>query len=126
MPPEHVAIIGASGDRSKYGNKAVRAFTERGDVVYPVHPSESEIEDLQAFKSVLDIPHDLDRVSLYVPPHIGLKVIEEIAQKGAKQVYLNPGAESMELLEKAQELQVPVIVACSIMDIGMRPGQFGA
>ena len=124
MAGEKVAIIGASNNRSKYGNKAVRAYRDDGDIVFPVHLRETEIEGLQAYRSVLDIPDTLDRISIYLPPGIGLQVIEEVAKKGADQVFLNPGAESPELLEKARELGVPVIVACSIVDIGKSPGQY--
>ena len=124
MAGERVAIIGASNDRSKYGNKAVRAYRDGGDIVFPVHPSEPEIEGLQAYTSVLDIPGKLDRISIYLPPQVGLTVLDEVAQKGADQVFVNPGAESPELLEKAHELGITVMVACSIVDIGKSPAHY--
>jgi len=51
-----VAVIGASNDRNKYGNKALRAFVQHGYTVYPVNPNETEIEGLPAFKTISDIP----------------------------------------------------------------------
>ena len=63
-----IAIVGACNDRKRFGNKAVRAFVEQGWKVYPVHPTETEIEGLPAFKSVLDIPGPVDAASLYIPP----------------------------------------------------------
>ncbi len=65
-----VAIVGASRDRDKFGNKAVRAFARRGFRVVPVHPTETEIEGHRAYRSVLDIPGRVDMVSLYVPPRL--------------------------------------------------------
>ena len=56
-----IAVIGASGDRSKYGNKAVRAYLKRGWTVYPVNSRESVIEDQRAFRSILDVPSPVDR-----------------------------------------------------------------
>jgi predicted CoA-binding protein len=121
MEKMSVAVIGASNDRSKYGNKAVRAYLRMGYKVYPVNPNEGTIEGLKAYGSILDIPEEVDRATLYVPPRVGMKVIEEIAKKGVKELYFNPGAESDELLEKARRLQLNPILACSILDIGLNP-----
>lgn len=116
-----IAIIGASNNRNKFGNKAVRAYLKKGYKVYPVHPLLETVEGLKAYKSVLDIPEDVDIASFYVPSSVGLKVIEEIAKKGIKEIYLNPGAESEELVKKAKNLGINVIQTCSILAIGMRP-----
>ncbi len=121
-----VAVIGASLDRSKYGNKAVRAFVDQGWEVFPVHPKLAEIEGLRAFPDLASIPESrLDRVSLYVPPEIGVKILEQIAQKEVGEVWLNPGAESPALLERAEALGLDVVQACSILAIGEHPGDYG-
>lgn len=117
-----VAIIGASTNRRKFGNKAVRAFAAKGFQVFPVHPSAVEIEGHPAYRSILDIHEpQLDRASLYVPPEVGITLLDEIAQKGVNELWINPGAESDELLEKAERLGINIILACSIVGIGMSP-----
>ncbi|RPJ45261.1 MAG: CoA-binding protein [Candidatus Latescibacterota bacterium] len=116
-----IAIIGASTNRDKFGNKAVRAYVKQGYTVYPVTPSADEVEGLKAYKSIRDIPGEVELASLYVPPPVGLKVLGEIAEKKVREVYVNPGAESDELIEKARELGLRAIVACSILAIGMTP-----
>lgn len=116
-----VAVIGASKDRSKYGNKAVRAYLLNDFKVYPVNPKEETIEGLKAYRSILEIPEEVDRATLYVPPNVGLKVIEEIAEKGVKELYFNPGSESDELVEKARKLGLNPILACSILAVGLDP-----
>ena len=116
-----VAVIGASNNRAKYGNKAVRAYSLIGFKVYPVNPKEKTIEGLKAYKSILDIQEEIDRATLYVPPKVGLKVIEEIAKKGVKELYVNPGAESDELVDKATKLGLNPILACSILAVGLDP-----
>lgn len=118
-----VAIIGASNDRRKYGNKAVRAFRQQGFTVYPVNPKEAEVEGLPAFKSVLDLPVRPQRVSVYLPPPVLLKVLPEIAAKGCDELWLNPGTESDEVLEAAERLGLNVIQACSIVAVGLSPEQ---
>jgi predicted CoA-binding protein len=119
-----IAIIGASNNRHKYGNRAVRAFARLGHQVYPVHPSASVIEGHRSYRSVLDVPEEhLDRISIYLPPEVGMTVIDEVARKGAREVWLNPGAESPELIAHARELGLNVIVACSIVGAGGDPYQ---
>jgi len=111
-----VAIIGASADRSKFSNKSIHAHLRAGYDVYPVNSKEETIEGLKCHKSVLDIPVALDRISLYLPPIVGIKVLDEIAKKGCKELWVNPGAESAELMQKAEELNLITIYACSYMD----------
>jgi predicted CoA-binding protein len=123
MTKPTIAIIGASADPNKFGNKAVRAYSRRGYRVFPVHPAAQMIEGLPVFHSILEVPVEkVDRVSLYLPPQIGLQVIEEIAQKAVGEVWLNPGAESPTLIARGQELGLNMIVGCSIVDIGVDPG----
>src|SRR3954466_3446151 len=116
-----VAVIGASNDRNKFGNRAVRAFRQQGYTVVPINPNEPEVEGLKTYGSVLDVPGPIDMASFYVPPHVGEQVIGEIAQKGIAEVWLNPGAESDELVARARALQIQPIVACSIVAIGENP-----
>ncbi len=121
-----VAIIGASTDRSKFGNKSVRAHLAQGYEVFPINPKGGEIEGLQVFTNIGDVPVErLDRVSLYVPPNIGLSLIEAIASKGCEELWLNPGSESEELAAKARKLGLEPIIACSIVDVGASPYGMG-
>jgi predicted CoA-binding protein len=116
-----VAVIGASNNRNKFGNKAVRAFLLEGYVVVPIHPREAAIEGLTAYRSVLDVPGPIDMATFYVPPEIGETVIEDVARKGIPEVWLNPGAESDALIAKARRLSIRPIVACSIVGVGQNP-----
>jgi uncharacterized protein len=119
--PKVVAVIGASSNRNKFGNRALRAFRRQGYTVIPINPNEVQVEGLKTYASVLDVPGPIDMASLYVPPDIGEQVIAEIAQKGIAEVWLNPGAESDELIARARALQIQPIVACSIVAIGANP-----
>jgi len=119
-----VAVIGASNDRRKFGNRAVRAFVQAGHTVVPINPHESTVEGLQAYPSVLDVPFAIDMATFYVQPGIGEQVIEEVARKEIPEVWLNPGADSDALVARARRLSITPIVACSIVAIGRNPYAF--
>lgn len=116
-----VAVIGASNDRRKFGNRAVRAYQQQGHTVVPINPHETEVEGLKAYASILDVPGTVDMASFYVQPEIGEQVIADVAAKGVREVWLNPGADSDELIARTKSLGIQPIVACSIVAIGQNP-----
>jgi hypothetical protein len=116
-----VAVIGASSNRRKFGNRAVRAFSQQGYTVIPINPHETQVEGLKAYASVLDVPGPIDMASVYLQPEAGLRVMDEIARKKIPEVWLNPGADADEVVARARALDLRPIVACSIMAIGEHP-----
>ena len=118
-----IAIIGASSDPKKFGNKAVRAFVRQGWTVYPVNPRESHIEGMPAFKSIAEVPGRPDLVSVYLPPPVLLKELPAIAARGCDELWLNPGTASAEVLAAAEQLGLKVIQACSILGVGLSPDE---
>ncbi len=123
-----VAIVGASADRNKFGNKSVRAHHDQGYTVYPINPKCEEIEGLTAYATLdsTGIEGGFDRVSLYLPPTVGIKLLESIAAVGCGELWLNPGTESAELIEKAEALGIKTIIGCSIVDLGVSPADYPA
>lgn len=116
--PKTVAVIGASADPSKFGNKSVRAHLRAGYTVFPVHPREKIIEGLKVYPSLREVPEPLDRVTVYIPPGALLLILEDIARKNPRELFLNPGTDSPEVVAKARSLGLNPIQACSIVDVG--------
>lgn len=119
-----IAIVGASTDRAKFGNKAVRAYQRQGYQVFPIHPRAEAIESIPAFSSVRDLPVDqLDRVSVYLPTEVALSVLDDLTSKTIGEVHFNPGADDPRVLAKARELGLNVVTGCSILAVGVHPGE---
>ncbi|MBX7105008.1 MAG: CoA-binding protein [Gemmataceae bacterium] len=122
MTPRSITVVGASADRSKFGNKCVRAYHKAGWQVFPVHPSATEIEELPVSASVRDLPDEaLERVSLYLSANAAMGVLEDLAGRPVGELWLNPGADDARVVARARSLGMPVVCACSIVDIGVMP-----
>jgi len=120
-----IAVLGASHDRRKYGNKCVRAYAHAGYRVFPIHPTETEVEGFPAFAKLAEIAEPLDRISVYLPPPITLSMLPDIAAKGAGEVWFNPGSADARVLEEARRRGLSIRPGCSIVDIGLSPAMFG-
>ena len=119
-----VAVVGASSDRRKYGNKALRAWRAQGHTVVPINPNAETVEGERAYATVLDYPGPIDEATLYVPVDVGVHVLDDIARKGIRNVWLNPGADDPSVVARAKALGLNAIVACSIIGVGESPGAY--
>lgn len=116
-----IAIIGASNNHQKFGNKAVRAYLKRGWKVFPVNLTEDKIEGLDVYRNIKDIKDEVERISIYLPPEKTLNVLKDISIKNPKEIYFNPGSENDEVLNESNKLGLNTVAACSIVDIGEQP-----
>jgi predicted CoA-binding protein len=119
-----VAIVGASSSRSKFGNKALRAFQAQGYRVIPINPNEPEVEGIPTYASVLDVPDAIDMATVYVQPDITLRLLDEFQRKRIPEIWINPGAEDDEVMAEARRRRLNAIFACSIVGIGRSPSEF--
>ncbi len=103
------AVVGASSDRDKYGNKVLRAYQQQGQEVYPINPRGGVIEGLKAYPNLAAVPVRVRGISIITPPQITERVVEEAAAAGAEFVWMQPGAESPEAIRKAASLGLKVI-----------------
>jgi len=116
------AVVGASTDRSKYGNKVLRCYQQHGREVYPVNPTASEVEGLQAYPELGGLPLPVPSVSIITPPLITERVVEAAAGAGVKRVWMQPGSESPEAVARAEALGLEVIAGgpCLLVAMGYR------
>lgn len=119
-----VAVVGASNNRRKYGNKALRAFRHRGYTVIPINPNEQAVEGIRAYASVLDAPGVIELATVYVRPAVGEPLMAELAARGIQEVWLNPGADDAAVVARARAVGIEPTLACSIRGIGEDPGEY--
>jgi len=119
-----VAVVGASSDRRKYGNKALRAYRDEGYTVIPINPNEHEVEGMPTYASVLDVPGPIDMATVYVQPAVLAGLLDQFVKKAIPEIWINPGAESDEVMAEAKRRRLNVIYACSIIGVGRSPSEF--
>lgn len=89
--PKTIALIGASEDKLKSGGMFLESFIRCGlkSKLFLVNPKGGEIRSLKVYRSVLDIPEEVDLAISAIPAHATLKAIEECSKKGVKFVIVH-------------------------------------
>uniref|UniRef100_A0A7S3PE52 CoA-binding domain-containing protein n=1 Tax=Aplanochytrium stocchinoi TaxID=215587 RepID=A0A7S3PE52_9STRA len=117
------AVVGASSDRNKFGNKCLRKYMEKGLEVVPIHPKETTVEGL-AVKQLKDLENPANiGVSIVTPPSVTVKVIEEAKSLGFTHLWLQPGAESTEVVQKANDLGSKLIFGGPCIIVSLDRGE---
>ena len=114
------AVVGASSNRSKYGNKVLRCYLQRDKKVYPVNPREIVIEGLRAVHSVSELPDEVKSISIITPPFITEKIVEDAIKKGIKNIWMQPGAESDTAIQRCRMNKINIIAKgpCILVAMG--------
>ena len=114
------AVVGASSDRNKYGNKVLRCYLQNHKTVYPVNPHESTIEGLLCIKQLSDLPDSVKSISIVTPPNITEQIIEQAVAKKIKNVWMQPGAQSAAAIMNCERHNINVIAGgpCILVTLG--------
>ncbi len=106
---EAYAVVGASRDRGKYGNRVLRCYRQHGRTVYPVNPNAAQVEGLESYPDLASLPGPVHGVSVITPPDVTERIVEDLKASGAAWVWMQPGAESPRAVARARELGLGVI-----------------
>lgn len=114
------AVVGASANREKYGNKVLRAYLQNGLEAIPVNPAGGEIEGLETYSDLASIPGQIDGVSVITPPAVTEKVVEQAIERGIDHVWMQPGAESDAAIDRAEAAGINVIAGGPCLLVSLR------
>ncbi len=117
------AVVGASNDMAKYGNRIYLKLKEAGYTVFPVNRREQLIEGDTAYTSLTDLPEPPAVINMVVPPPEAPAVVEQARAAGAQAIWFQPGAESPVAAQWAQDHGLDVIEACILVQLALRPRQ---
>jgi uncharacterized protein len=103
------AVVGASEDRKKFGNRVFQSMKEREFIVYPVNPKRAAVEGSKCFSTVNDLPDEVKSVITVVPPKVTEEVLVDCIRKGISSVWMQPGSESKDAIELAGKYGISVV-----------------
>jgi len=109
------ALIGASNNKEKYGNKVFRDLLGSMFNIIPINPKSKEIEGEKSYPSILDTKDSIDVAITIIPPSATEKTISDIAKKGINKVWMQPGSESKKAIELCKKHNINVISDKCIM-----------
>ena len=92
-----IALVGASNDPKKYGNKILLDLVSKGYNVAPVNSKEKTIAGIKSYKNVLDLKESPSIINFVVPPEIGFEITKELVENNYDNFWYQPGAESKEI-----------------------------
>lgn len=113
-------VVGASTDRSKFGNRVLRHYLKHHRIAYPVNPNEDAIEGIRCFATVADLPTDTKSISIITPPLITVKIVEAAIAKGIEHIWMQPGAEHLDAIALAEKHGINVIADGSCILVVLR------
>ena len=110
------AVVGASQDRSKFGNRVFRSLRDAGYTVFPVNPKGGMLEGVQVYSSLADLPESPEVVDMVVPPAVAEQVVKEAHRLGLTRIWMQPGAESEVAIAYCHEHGIEVVHdACAMV-----------
>jgi predicted CoA-binding protein len=104
-----LAVVGASRDGKKFGNKVYKDLIRKGYRTYPVNPNAEEIEGQPCYPNLSALPEPADGLVFVVPPAETEKVVREAAEVGIPRVWMQQGSESEEAIRFCEENGISVV-----------------
>ena len=92
-----IALVGASNEPKKYGNKILLDLVSKGYNVVPINITEDTIAGIKTYKNVLDLKESPSIINFVVPPKIGFEITKELVENNYDNFWYQPGAESKEI-----------------------------
>jgi len=104
-----VAVIGMSKNSNKAAHYVPKYLSENGYDVIPVNPTTDTILGKKCFKSISDVPSDVDVIDLFRPSDHVLSLIQEAIKKKPKVIWLQEGIHNPEAEELAKKEGIRVV-----------------
>jgi predicted CoA-binding protein len=116
------AVVGASNDRGKYGNKVLRCYLQHGLPVVAVNPRQQEIEGVRCVPSLREVPEGTRAASVVAPPQAGRQIVADAVAAGLRHLWFQPGAEEAGAVAAAEQAGMNVIAdgSCLLVALGFR------
>ncbi|MBS6006047.1 MAG: CoA-binding protein [Clostridium baratii] len=107
-------VIGDVTNPLKYANKILNKFKSKNYNVCGVHPNGGD----HVYKTLSEVPYKIDAIDLCINPKLGLEFVKEANTLGIKNILIQPGAESYDILNYCNENNINAIEGCALVKLG--------
>lgn len=113
------AVVGATQRKNKFGYKMFKSLMDNGNIVYPVSPKYDEIDGIKTYKTIKDIPDNIDVVGFIVNPTVGLELIQDVIDLGIKNIWMQPGTRDPKIVKIATDNDINIVFSCVMVELGV-------
>lgn len=110
-----IAVVGATDNPRKYGNRIYLDLKDKGFRVYPVNATRATVDGDPVFATLAELPETPDIVNFVVPPTRTLRVLEQAKDLGFTTVWVQPGAENEDVMDYLEEHDFDYLANACIM-----------
>ncbi|MFC1734162.1 CoA-binding protein [candidate division KSB1 bacterium] len=109
------ALVGASTNKKKFSTVAMRELKKKGYQIIPVNPKAESIEEEKCYPDIGSLPAEIDSILIMTPKTETLKVLKEAEAKNIKNIWIQQGAQSPEVMDYIKEKNLNIIAKECIM-----------
>jgi uncharacterized protein len=111
------AVVGANDNQEKFGYRIYKRLKNKGYTVYPVNPNYEIIDGDKCYKDLSSLPEVPEVIDMVVAPKHGMGVIEEAANLGIKNIWLQPGTHNEAIMKLIEEKELTAVQACVLVAV---------
>lgn len=109
LAPRKIAVAGASRNVKKFGGVIFKELREKGFVLYPVNPNAEEIQGVKCYKTVEDLPDDVEHLLIVTQKNETESVAKSAVKKGIKMIWIQQKSDTPEAINIIEEAGIPLI-----------------
>ncbi|MFP4059773.1 MAG: CoA-binding protein [Bacteroidota bacterium] len=110
------AIAGVSRNKQKFGYTVFNELSKKGYTVYPINPNTDEIDGHKCYRSIKELPGNVNRLLIMTPKGSAIKIINEANTRGFDYIWFNQKSESKEALRMTRNDNTKIITnECILM-----------
>jgi len=115
LAPRKMAVAGASRNPKKFGGIVFKELQDRGFELYPINPKAEEILGIKCYKTVDELPADVDHLYVVAPKYETELIVHAAVRKGIKMVWIQRESDTPEAVKSLEDAQIPVVYNKCIM-----------
>ena len=109
LEPKKLAIAGVSRNPKKFGRQVYEHLKKGGYTLYPVNPNIDNLDGEHCYRSIADLPEDVDRIYIVTPSQKTAESVRQSLDRGIRNIWIQQRSDTSEALEMVKDHEVNLI-----------------